>query len=170
MTHVRTVVCSLPPFSLSQVVNKTYYIESITCTLCKSAVCEPVQVMPCKSLMCCSCLLCHLDKELDTFECPGCSEKHDNNTSSFSKLSPVAEKILSNMMVKCEKCYKPIKLLISKKSCDHHGDLSCSNLMEVVSLPLDVQPTIIKKQVSTNVVTRLLHHNDNTIVMLEQVS
>ena len=48
------------------------YIESITYTLCKSAVCEPVEVLPCKSLICCNYSLGYLNKKQDTFEYPGC--------------------------------------------------------------------------------------------------
>ena len=164
--HIRSVACTnLPSFTLSQIVDKTY-TESIICTLCKSAISEPVEIHPCKSLICCSCLEGHLNKELNTFECPGCSENHVKSITSVTKLSPIAEKMISNMMVKFNKCYNPVKLLKCKESCDHHGDTSCSNLLEVVKRPLEVQPTTIEKQVVTNVVARLLHQNDNAIITL----
>ena len=101
-THICSVASSIPTFSLSQVINKTY-INDVTCKLCNLAVHEPVEVLPCKSLICCSCLLGHLDKDSNMFHCPGCSEEHTNTESSFTKMSPIAEKMINNMMVKCNK-------------------------------------------------------------------
>ena len=164
-THIRSVACDLPKFTLEQVVDETY-IENIKCSICKSAINNPIEVLPCKSLICCSCLLLHLDKEMTTFHCPGCSEQHDSNNPTFSRLSPVAEKMLNNMVVNCEKCYRPVKLSISNKNCDHHEDLRCSKLTELVDRPIEAEPTDIEKHVATNVVTRLLHHNDNMVVKL----
>ena len=157
-THICSVASSIPTFTLSQVIDKSY-INNITCSLCNSAVCEPVKVLLCKSLICCSCLLGHLDKDSDMFHCPGCSEEHTNTQSSFTKMSPIAENMINNMIVKCNKCYQPVKLSISRKPCDHHAiERECCNLIEAINRPLESPPTTMEKQVASSVVTRLLHH------------
>ena len=102
-THIQSVACSIPPFSLTQVVDDTY-IESITCRLCKCAINDPVEVLPCKSLICCSCVIAHLEKWKDAFTCPRCGESHECTSSSFSRVSPMEEKMIKNMMIKCNKC------------------------------------------------------------------
>ena len=163
--HIRSMSSHrIPRFSLSQVVNKTY-IDSLTCKLCKSGVCNPVEVLPCKSLTCCSCLLGHVSKDMDTFHCPGCSEDHSCVESSFTNISPVAEKMILDILVKCEKCLQAVKLCTIKTPCEQHiqGNIECS---DVLSRPLESQPTAMEKKMASNVVTRLLHQNNDTVVTL----
>ena len=161
-SHIRSVACSFPSFSLYQVIDKSY-IDNITCHLCNVAVNEPIEVLPCKSLICCSCLLSHLKNLMGTFCCPGCDENHVLVPSSFSKMSQVAEKMMKNMIVKCNKCYRPVKLSISQNPCSQHTDES---LLQLVSHPLESMPTTFEKQIATRVITRLLHHNDSTVLSL----
>lgn len=104
------------------------------------------EVVPCKSLICCSCLLGHLDKDSDMFRCPGCSEEHTNTESSFTKMSPVAEKMMNK--VKCNKCYRPVKPSISKKPCDHHVNESDRSHQSSTGFPA----TTMEKQVASSVV------------------
>ena len=165
-THIQSVACSIPPFSLTQVVDNTY-IESITCRLCKCAINDPVEVLPCKSLICCSCVIAHLEKGKDAFTCPGCGESHECTSSSFSRVSPMEEKMIKNMMIKCNKCKHVTTLSQSQASCDRHKIDVCSlNLKDIACRPLESQPTTIEKEVATSVVTRLMYQSKDTIVKL----
>lgn len=101
--HIRSVACRFPPFSLCQIIDKTYS-NSVTCVICNLAIHNPVEVLPCKAMICCNCILSHLDQKLDQFDCRGCNEYHDNDVSSFTQLSPVAEHMIGNILVKCKKC------------------------------------------------------------------
>lgn len=139
------------------------YIESITCKLCNSSLRDPVEVLPCKSLLCCSCVL--KVKALESFNCPGCSESHELIASSFSRMSPVTEKMIKNILIKCNKCNQIIKLSQSQESCDQHGSV-CLNLKEVTCRPLEAEPTSLEKQAATNIVSRMLHYSDNALVKL----
>lgn len=162
--QIRSYAFDLPPFSLDQVIDQSY-IDSITCSLCKSAVNSPVEVVPCQSVLCCNCLLSQLDKKLDQFQCPGCTEYHDNHVTSFTNLSPLAQTMIKNIMVRCEKCHRPVKLININKGCAHHLDNS-STLVDATNLSSDAHPSLIEKQVATNVVTRLLHQSDSPLVKL----
>ena len=113
----------IPHFTLSQVVNKTY-IDSLTCKLCKSGVSDPVEVLPCKSLTCCSCLLGLVSKDMDKIHCPGCSEDHSCVELSFTNISPVAEKMILDILVKCEKSLQAVKLCTIKPPCEQHNAYS----------------------------------------------
>ena len=165
-THILSIACRLPRFTLQQVVDISYN-ENITCNKCNSAVNDPVEVLPCKTLVCASCILAHLNKDILTFNCPGCLEEHNNDTSSFSQLSPVVEKMLLNMIVKCDKCYQKVKLSNINESCACHKDHeSLNTLTAVATQPLEASPTQLEKQVTTNVLSRLFHQSNSSIITL----
>ncbi len=130
--------CKIPHFKLSQIQDETR-IEDITCGLCESAVNIPIEILPCKCLVCCNCCLGLLTQM--SFHCPGCSKVHDVSVSSFSRLSPIVENMLYKMMVRCECCLKNVRLELSDKGCDLHvGERDNPvTLEEVVNLPLDQQ-------------------------------
>ena len=109
----------------------------------------------------CTCLLSNLDQKLDKFLCPGCSGYHDTVVSSFTKLSPVAEHMINNMLLNCEECCKPVKL---QEGCFHHD--TGSAIIDSRKHSFGAQPTTAEKQVATNVVTRLLHNSDSALVTL----
>ena len=161
--HIRSVVCHFPPFSLHQITDQTYS-NSVTCIICNFAIHNPVEVLPCKTMVCCTCLLSNLDQKLDKFQCPGCSDYHDTVVSSFTKLSPVAEHMINNMLLNCEECHKPVKLQDLNKGCFHHD--TGSVIIDSRKLSLGAQPTTAEKQVATNIVTRLLHNSDSALVTL----
>lgn len=163
-THIHSVACSLPKFTLQQIVDTTYN-ENITCNLCNNAVNDPVE-LPCRTLVCTSCILAHLNKEVATFSCPGCLEEHNTDTSSFSQLSPVVEKMLLNMIVRCGECHQKVKLLNINKNCVCHINDQHETLTAVAKQPLEASPTQLEKQVATNVLSRLFHQNSSSIITL----
>ena len=89
---------------------------------------------------------------MDQFQCPRCNECHDNNASSFTKMSPVAEHIIGNILLNCEECRRPVKLKDLHKECSHH-DTSSTVPIDNRHLFIDAHPTTVEKQVATNVVT-----------------
>ena len=159
--HIHSIACEIPTISLSQVVD-TACGGDITCTSCKSAVKNPVEILPCKSLICCECSL-GLISGSSEFTCPGCSESHKSSTTSFTSLSAIEEKMIKNTLVECEKCMRTIPLSSIDKSCGQHdswltlGSGSSATLTDIVNQPLEAEPTTLEKQVATNIVTRLLH-------------
>ena len=162
--HIRSVACHFPPFTLHQIIDQTYSC-SVTCIICNLAINNPVEILPCKTMVCCNCLISHFDQKIDQFQCPGCNECHDSNASSFTKISPVAEQMIGNILLNCKECHRPVKLKDLCKECSHH-DTSSAALIDTRHLSIDTQPTTVEKQVATNVVTRLLHQSNGAVVSL----
>uniref|UniRef100_A0A1X7V608 RING-type domain-containing protein n=1 Tax=Amphimedon queenslandica TaxID=400682 RepID=A0A1X7V608_AMPQE len=163
--HIRSVTSHcIPHFSLSQVTNKTYH-DILTCKLCSSSISDPVEVLPCQSLFCSSCLLEYVNKDMETFHCPGCSDDHVCTDATFTYISPVAEKMICNISVRCDKCFNTVKLDTINKFCDQHiqNKIECSDML---CLPLQSQPTTMEKKMASNVVTRLLHQSNDTLITL----
>lgn len=168
-THISSISCILPRFRLEQVVD-TSYKGSITCSVCKSDIHNPIEVLPCKILVCASCILATLDKKMATFNCPGCSEEHNTDPSSFSRLSPVMEKMFLNMIVMCDNCCKKVKLLHITESCASHihndSDNTNTALTVAATQPMEANPTQHETQVATNVLSRLFHQTNSCIITL----
>ena len=165
--HILTNACQLPSFDLSQVINETSRAD-LTCASCNTAIKNPVELMPCKSLVCCTCSLQLIDGS-SNFICPGCTQSHECSTSSFTALSPIEERTIKLTLVKCYRCYGTIELMSLNKTCDDHKQMISNDnttLCDIVNRPMDSEPTALEKQVATNVVMRLPNQTDSMVVKL----
>lgn len=147
--HIQSIVCKIPAIDLSQVVD-TIVQKDITCTSYKSAVKNPVEILLCKSLICCGCTI-RSTSSLE-FTCLGCSETHKSTISSFTALSTIEQKMIKSILVTCEKCSRDVFLSSIDKTCDQQN-YSTATLTDIVNQPLGAEPTALEKQVATNVVT-----------------
>lgn len=159
--HIQSVATNLCQFKFSDLIDESF-IETLKCTFCQHEVIKPVEILPCKTMMCCSCCLDVTAQPC--FSCKGCSEKHDVTTNTFSKLSNIAEKMIKNLEVKCNKCSKKTNLEKLQNSCEEHG--TCGRLTDLVNMPLEERPTQLEKRVAHNLVKRMLHQSDDESLQL----
>ena len=160
--NIRTVALKFPTFKLSQVVDESWKTH-ITCTSCRLAANNPVQIIPCRSLLCSSCTSGLISQA--TFECPGCSSQHISSSSTFTNLSSLEEKMFRDLMVKCEKCNGTVKLEHTENDCAHHHSDSMT-LRDVLNQPLEEEPSKLEKRAAIKVVSRILHQNESTTCTL----
>ena len=97
--HLRRVSLMVPCFNLSQVVDESLK-PLVTCTSCHLAAKNPLQLFPCRSLLCYSCSGELTSQEM--FQCPGCSDHHISLSTTFSNLSSLEEQMFNNLMIKCQ--------------------------------------------------------------------
>lgn len=140
-------------------------ILDITCGRCNMIVSHPLEILPCKKLVCRDCCLC-LVKQKPCFKCPGCSEFHETVYESFSKVSPVVDNILMEVVMRCQKCGRQVKLgKYTDEDCNSH--VTQVTAEEMINQPLEAEPTKLEKQAAVNVVSRLLHHSKDQVVRLQ---
>ena len=162
--HLSSVASAIPRFDLNRVANR-HLLNDVTCPSCDLAINRPIEILPCKSLVCCSC--CNKLVSLQTsFSCPGCNETHESAVCSFSRPSRIVENMLNEMVVECEKCCEKIKLALIEKECAYHGNDSSHMLEDVLNQSLEVEPTKLEKRAAVNLMTRMLHQGDDMVVTL----
>lgn len=128
------------------------HTESFTCVFCKSFVIRPVEIQPCKSRGCSSCCI-HAVSSGQTFSCPDCLESHQCNTSVFSKLSPIVEKILNELLVTCDRCGNPVTLVAAHDKCQNHMLMERVMLEELIQVPVDKELTNLEKKAAASLVS-----------------
>ena len=93
-----------------------------TCGACKNIVTHPIEVLPCKKVICRDCCLNLVGKKPDFIKCPVCDQNHATTCESFSQISPVVDNLLREIFVKCPKCMRPISLLEVDAECHQHNN------------------------------------------------
>ena len=161
--HIQAVASSVPSSKITEVLDCSYK-EHVSCVQCKLLVVKPVEIQPCKSLACSSCCLDLVYKKTQ-FCCPGCSHEHESGIDSFSHVSPTVNKILCDLVVKCTKCNKNIRLATLNDNCLHHKSMNENiTLEEIIQQPLEAEPTNLEKRAAASLVTRLLHQKGDNII------
>ena len=143
------------------------YNEDVHCIMCKAVVVKPVEVQLCKLLACESCCI-ELMSTKPSFDCPGCSMKHSYSIESFSSISPLVKKVLSDLSVQCDKCHRLVRLASMNDDCSSSTHQSLSHpkatIEDIIQQPLEAEPTILERKAATSLVSRLLHQQrDGTI-------
>lgn len=143
------------------------YNEDVHCIMCKAVVVKPVEVQLCKLLACESCCI-ELMSTKPSFDCPGCSMKHSCSIESFSSISPLVKKVLSDLSVQCDKCHRLVRLASMNDDCSSSTHQSLSHpkatIEDIIQQPLEAEPTILERKAATSLVSRLLHQQrDGTI-------
>ncbi len=165
--HIRTMASCVSGSKFTDSVDSIYKKDA-SCVKCNSIVDKPVEIQPCKSLACCSCCLDFTKNKNTRFRCPGCSSEHESITNTFTQISPIVNKIICDLLVKCEKCHKKIRLAIVNEDCCHHQSIDQNaTLDDIIHQPLESEPTKIERQVAASLVKRILHQqSDNTIISI----
>ena len=149
--HIQSIASPVPNFTLAQLID-VQYKDVVTCCQCHSAANHPIELLPCKSIICCTCSL-ELAKS-QAFLCPGCLNNHSSNEDTFTKVSELTEKLFFDLMVKCEHCSCKIKLALLGEECSKHCDSCQVSLDDVLGSPNDDRaPTLIEKRVALSVVS-----------------
>ena len=92
---------------------------------------------------------------------------HDCSVSTFSSVSPFVKKVICDLLVRCEKCDKKIKLVSLTDDCATHRSQNLNvTLEDIIQQPLDAEPTSLEKRAATNLVTRLLHQQGDGSISL----
>lgn len=151
-THIQSAGSHIPEYDISHRVQPNSHTKSFTCDFCKSFVIRPVEIQPCKSLGCSSCCI-HAVSSGQTFSCPGCLESHQCNTSVFSKLSPIVEKILNELLVTCDRCGNPVTLVAAHNKCQNHMLTERVTLEELIQVPVDKELTNLEKKAAASLVS-----------------
>ena len=114
--YIKSVALKVPSFTLSQVLDERYR-EEVTCGYCRTAINCPVEILPCKSLLCCSCTL---SLATSSFNCPTCSCLYESCESTFTKPSSIVEKMINSLTVKCGECGVDVKVESLGDECRSH--------------------------------------------------
>ena len=156
--HVMSVCSStIPQFELSQLIDKTDQ-NDLKCCSCGLAANKPVEIVPCKSLMCSSCCF-HLTYG-EVFECPGCQSLH-KSPESFTKPSLLVEKQFLHTLVRCSKCYKQTRIENINKDCSQHNDeIHDLTLRDIVNQPLEAEPTRMETDAAAHILSRTFRHKE----------
>ncbi len=165
--HLVSVASSaVPDFNLSQVIDEVSK-ANMTCSCCHLAANRPVEVLPCKSLVCYQCCVSLITTSEASFGCPGCLGRHEHAPCSFSKPSPIIERMLNEVTVRCELCNINVKLEILNNNCKYHAQSRQHlTLEDVVNHPLEATPSRLETQVAAKVVSRMLRQSDDGTVTL----
>ena len=164
--HIKSVSCSLPSTDVQ--VLDAHYRDDVCCVACKTViVIEAVQIEPCKSLACQHCCI-ELVSNKEPFRCPGCLMTHECSAVTFQSVYPIIMKVIGDLLVKCLKCAKQVKLYtLNQDCCTHQSQFSQHvTLEDIIQLPLDVEPSGLEKRAATNLVSRLLYHQQDDTISL----
>ena len=139
-THIRSVIspqysCTVPlrkdrflPVAISGVV-----LDDLECKVCNYILDEAV--VPCKHSVCCTCCFDLLKSNVNSFLCPDCKSTHTIATSSFSAVAPVTSKLISQLVVHCDK--EHCRMVVYLADLRGHLNSKCkhtSNLRHTITL------------------------------------
>jgi hypothetical protein len=90
------------------------------------------------------------------FNCPGCSNKHDVSTITFSQLSTIEAKVFHNMLLSCDKA--------KHKTPNKDQNIT---LREVINQPVEEEPSELESRAAVKVISRLLHQEQHLLYQQE---
>lgn len=87
---------------------------------------------------------------------------------TFSSLSPIAIKVLNEILVTCTTCNREVPLLIISKDCKNHTQQAKSaTIDDIIHQPLEAPPTQLETRAVSKVMSRIIYHqNDSTMITL----
>ena len=161
--HINSIASPVPNFTLNQLLDDQYK-AIVTCCQCHSAAIKPIELLPCKSIICCTCSL-ELAKS-QSFNCPGCLCDHPSNEDTFTRLSPLTERLFNDINVICEHCNCKVKLVMLGEECRKHQDSHQVSLNDVLQSNDSRIPTDLEKKAALSVVSKLVQQSDSGTLQL----
>ncbi len=150
-SHVSTqsqvlVTTPLLPSRFFSLPSSSFLLSDVECLYCLHLVDQPVE-LPCKTLVCLECCLELLRKDES---CPACSEHHESVKESFNQPTPVIQKIIDNLMLRCDNphCNSPILL----QHLGRHVESGCKACVK-----WQWNPSLSSKYSSNHWILHLLH-------------
>ncbi len=164
--HIRSIAgpryrCSIP-LTMDRVLGRVPF-DDLVCKSCDQVLDEPVE-LACKHLLCCSCCVQLLRSHLKSIPCPHCQHNHKLETSSFQPPPPIVDKLLQQLVVKCdrEKCSKVVHLCDLQSHLDSKCILKSTTVMQSITVdqilqqPANTPPTQIEMEAAGHVVRKIL--------------
>ncbi len=135
-------------------------INDLVCKICNTVLDEVLE-LPCKHLVCLSCTLTLLEEDLQSIPCPNCEKQHEISFSSFSAPSPLTVKLLSQLVVRCEKegCSKAVYLgdlraHLASNCKQIHDIRPAVTIEQILEQPTSAPPTQLEMEAAGHVVRR----------------
>ena len=91
--------------------------EEITCPICTDLLERPVELVPCRSVVCHKCLVNWLEVT-ESFHCPCCYSDHLEDTDTIDPVTPLLLKLLSAVFVTCTQSTIVIQYSHCQSLCD----------------------------------------------------
>lgn len=140
-------------------------MEECVCKLCNNIVDQPVE-LPCKHLLCRSCCLESLTTHIESFPCPSCQRTYQQTTSTFQSPSPVVNKLLAKLVVRCENknCTKltflqDLRSHLESRCRLHHTNQHSITVDQILQQPVSTPPMQPELEAAGHTVRRILHHS-----------
>ena len=165
--HIRSVAgpryrCSTPLTTDRVLATSGVVISDLICKSCDNVLDEPVE-LACKHQLCCSCFKL-LRSHLDSIPCPHCQHHHQLETATFQPPTPLIDKLLQKVVVKCDKinCTKAVQLTDLKAHLNSNCTLKSYTLNQSITVdqilqqPADTPPTQIEMKMAGHVVHKIL--------------
>ena len=147
-SHIKSAAAATPHFTLSQIADKRC-VANVTCCSCNGALSSPLELLPCKTLVCSSC--CTLLAVSATFNCPGCLCQHDASIDTFTKPSALIEKTINEIHVICEKCSNMVSLELLTQDCSSHEKAASKETESNNKMAIKVVSQLIKDSDSSTI-------------------
>ena len=134
-----------------------------------------VELIACKSLLCSSCLIEHIETSEST-ECPVCHQ-HTLTTAQIKPLQDIHTRLLHGMLVTCTTCSQSLHLSELKS----HGDICGTSISSylspheltatsILSQPVTSPPSTTEQKVASTIVKRMMQDGQVKILTGGQVS
>lgn len=143
-------------------------IDDFLCCSCHMVVNRPLELTPCRNLICMKCCLPLIKS--NEFTCPGCTLVHDSSISNINTIAPLIQTMICNLQFQCPKCNKVVRL----DDATDHDQSECSSFTillpltveDVLHQPLQSEPTKLEQLAAVNVVQRMMTNTSDSTVTL----
>ena len=143
-------------------------IDNFLCCSCHMVVNRPLELTPCRNLICMKCCLPLIKS--NEFTCPGCTLVHDSSISNINTIAPLIQTMICNIQFQCLKCNKVVRL----DDATDHDQSECSSFTislpltveDVLHQPLESEPTKLEQLAAVNVVQRMMTNTSDSTVTL----
>ena len=170
MTHVmRTAPAAWCPEGTSFAQSEELPLLNLKCAVCKDILLRPLEIATCSSLVCCQCLIKHLETAED-LQCPCCSRHDLKDFSTVRAPTPYFLKILSAVKVVCNKCGTDVSQReYHSHSCSSHTCQASPELTvdEILQKSPDAPLTAVEEELQCHLVKRALTQTTRSSIKIK---
>lgn len=98
-------------------------VSAITCPICLDIVDQPMELIPCNSHICSTCLCSALEASKEP-SCPCCYTDHLSDSSTIRPVTPIVNNLIINTIFTCPSCNRYVTL---ENVIPHHNS-ACKNI------------------------------------------